>query len=66
GTSAIVHPAASLPLAAKRSGATVIEINPEETPLTQMADISVRAKSGEYLPKLVQRLKQVAPVDQNR
>ena len=31
GTSAIVHPAASLPIAAKRHGATLVEINPEIT-----------------------------------
>jgi NAD-dependent deacetylase len=53
GTSALVHPAASLPVTAKRHGATLIEINPEETPLTYLADISIRAKSGEFLPQVV-------------
>jgi NAD-dependent deacetylase len=50
GTSAIVHPAASLPLAAAESGATIIEINPDPTPLTAHADISIRGKAGKILP----------------
>jgi NAD-dependent deacetylase len=53
GTSAIVHPAASLPVAAKRAGATLIEINPEETPLTPLADFHFAAMSGELLPELL-------------
>jgi NAD-dependent deacetylase len=57
GTSAIVHPAASLPMMAKRSGATLIEINPERTPLTDLADFYVSAKSGEFLPGLVEQFK---------
>ncbi len=52
GTSAIVHPAASLPLAAKDAGAKVIEINPDPTPLTHLADISFRGKAGDILPAL--------------
>jgi len=63
GTSAVVHPAASLPFAAKRSGATLVEINPEMTPLSELADFYVSAKSGEFLPKLVERLNQVTPLE---
>lgn len=61
GTSAIVHPAASLPITAKRQGATLVEINPEMTPLSELADYYVSAKSGEFLPTLVERLKQTSP-----
>ncbi|MCJ7612729.1 MAG: NAD-dependent deacylase [Candidatus Aminicenantes bacterium] len=50
GTSALVHPAASLPLAAARAGAQVVEINPDPTPLTHQADFSLRGKTGEILP----------------
>jgi NAD-dependent deacetylase len=57
GTSALVQPAASLPLIAKRAGATLIEINPERTPLTDHADFSFQAKSGEVLPRLISALK---------
>lgn len=52
GTSAIVQPAASLPLAALNAGAKVIEINPENTPLTPYVDYSLRGKSGKILPLL--------------
>jgi NAD-dependent deacetylase len=61
GTSAIVHPAASLPITAKRRGATLVEINPEMTPLSGLADYYVSARSGEFLPTLVERLKQTSP-----
>ncbi|MBD3401328.1 NAD-dependent protein deacylase [candidate division GN15 bacterium] len=57
GTSAIVHPAASLPMTARRCGATLVEINPEETPLSNLADIRIGAPSGEFLPKLLDAVK---------
>jgi NAD-dependent deacetylase len=59
GTSALVHPAASLPLVAKQAGALLIEINPEATPLTELADYSIRQQSGQFLPLLVTRLKEL-------
>jgi len=49
GTSALVHPAASLPYHAASSGAKLIEINPEATPLTPEASVSLRGRSGEIL-----------------
>ncbi|MEW6685800.1 MAG: NAD-dependent deacylase [Candidatus Edwardsbacteria bacterium] len=56
GTSAIVHPAASLPLLAKERGALVGEINLEPTPITPLVDISIRGKSAEILPKILNHL----------
>lgn len=53
GTSAVVEPAASLPLVARQSGAMVIEVNPQPTPLTAAAQISLRGAAGEILPRLV-------------
>jgi NAD-dependent deacetylase len=53
GTSVLVQPAASLPLIAKNKGATVIEINPNETPITSLADYRLQGCSGEILPQLV-------------
>jgi len=53
GTSAVVHPAASLPLVAKQAGARVIEINLEETFISAVADASFYGKAGEILPALV-------------
>jgi NAD-dependent deacetylase len=53
GTSAVVYPAASLIPYAKQSGATVIEINVEETEFSQMVDYSFHKAAGELLPELV-------------
>ena len=59
GTSAVIHPAASLPVIAKRNGAVLTEINPEETPISYFADFQFREKSGEILPKIVSQLKKL-------
>jgi NAD-dependent deacetylase len=53
GTSSLVQPAASLPEAATRAGAIVVEINPDETPLSSRADYALRGPAGEVLPALV-------------
>ena len=53
GTSGVVQPAATLPLLARRAGARVVEINPEETPLTPTTDASFQAAAGELLPRLI-------------
>ena len=52
GTSAIVYPAAGLPVAAKRAGAFLVEVNPEETPLSEACDAALRGAAGELLPLL--------------
>jgi NAD-dependent deacetylase len=52
GTSAVVQPAASMPLLAKQAGALVIEVNPDETPLTPFADLSLRGKAGDIVPDI--------------
>ena len=57
GTSALVHPAASMPLAAKRNGAYLIEVNLDPTPLTPYVDCMFRGKSGEILPRIVEMMK---------
>ena len=54
GTSAVVYPAASFPLLARSSGGRVIEVNVEETPLTSVADLSIRGAAAEVLPRLVE------------
>jgi NAD-dependent deacetylase len=50
GTSALVYPAAGLAEIAKYAGAIVVEINPEETPMTDFCDFTLRGKAGEILP----------------
>jgi NAD-dependent deacetylase len=50
GTSALVQPAASLPLMAVQRGATLVEINPEPTPLSEYADQVIRQPAAAGLP----------------
>ncbi len=57
GTSVLVEPAASLPFVALRNEAAVIEINPQETPLTPLASYSDHHPAGEALPELVSEMK---------
>ncbi|MCA1616138.1 MAG: NAD-dependent deacylase [Acidobacteria bacterium] len=52
GTSALVYPAAALPEVAARAGAFLVEVNPEETPLTRYCDASLRGPAGGLLPQL--------------
>ncbi len=52
GTSTLVYPAAELPFIAGSNGAAVIEINPDFTPLSQLADFVLREKAGIALPAL--------------
>jgi len=57
GTSGLVEPAASLPSAAKRNGAFIVEINPERTVLTAtVANIFLQGRAEEILPLLVDEL----------
>jgi NAD-dependent deacetylase len=53
GTSAVVHPAASLPVIAKQHGAYLIEVNPEMTAITDFADEFLQGVSGEILPAVL-------------
>lgn len=53
GTSALVEPAASLGRLAKMAGGYLIEINPEPTPLTPVADLSLREGAVEGLARLL-------------
>jgi len=59
GTSALVQPAASLPLVARDSGATVIELNLDKTPISPFMNISIRGKAGEILPKIREEMKKI-------
>lgn len=53
GTSGVVYPAAHLPVRARRHGAAIIEINPEPSDISPMADLRLRAPSGVALPQLL-------------
>ena len=56
GTSSIVYPAAGLPELALANGIPVIEVNPERTPLSEAATVTVRESAAGALPTLLQRL----------
>jgi len=53
GTSGLVEPAASLPFEALASGVSVIEVNPQPTPLSRRATLALAGPAGEMLPRLV-------------
>ena len=54
GTSGMVWPPMALALASQRSGAYLVEINPEETEWSAQADLSLRAGAEEILPLLLE------------
>jgi NAD-dependent deacetylase len=58
GTSGVVQPAASLPFEAHAAGATVIEVNPEVSQITCVADLFLAGPSGEVLPQVTSALRQ--------
>ncbi len=53
GTSALVQPAASVPLATLQKGGLLIEVNLERTPLSGEAEVSLLGPAGELLPQLL-------------
>lgn len=60
GTSAVVHPAAFMPVIARQSGAVVIEINPEPTPLTaSISKFLVQGKAGETVGKITATVERI-------
>jgi NAD-dependent deacetylase len=53
GTSAVVHPAASVPLSTLQGGGSVVEVNLERTPLSRHAAATLLGPAGEILPRLL-------------
>jgi NAD-dependent deacetylase len=61
GTSAVVQPAALMPVIAKESGAKVVEINPEKTPLTnQISDYLIMGQAGDVMNRIVAELEKIS------
>ena len=54
GTSGVVHPAAGLAALTADGGGAVIEINPERTPLTGLAAVSLRLPAAVAVPAIVE------------
>ncbi|KUL26835.1 SIR2 family NAD-dependent protein deacylase [Actinoplanes awajinensis] len=53
GTSGLVYPAAEIPRLAARSGAAVIQVNPQPTPLDPLATVNLPGPAAELLPALL-------------
>lgn len=58
GTSAIVQPAALLPYEAANHGASIIEVNPNPSGATRIADVFLQGPSGEVLPQVLHAVRQ--------
>lgn len=60
GTSATVQPAAFMPVIAKESGAKVIEINPEPTPLTgHISDYLIQGPAAKMMRQIMSELERL-------
>jgi NAD-dependent deacetylase len=57
GTSGLVYPAAGFAAEAKAAGAKVIEVNPEPTPLSELADVFVAGGAKSILPALTGQIR---------
>ena len=57
GTSLIVSPANTLPVYAKQNNAMLIEVNPEQTVMSDEMDLSIRGNSAQVIPKLIEVIK---------
>ena len=53
GTSALVHPAAGLAAHTLARGGALIEVNPDETPLSARATVALRGAAGSVVPAIV-------------
>ncbi len=53
GTSGVVRPVANFPFVAARSGAIIVEVNPDVTPITPIARWRLAGPAGELLPRVV-------------
>ncbi len=59
GTSAVVQPAALMPVYAKETGAKIVEINPERTPLTaEISDYLIMGPAGDVMNRILSILEQ--------
>lgn len=53
GTSGVVYPAARMPEIARQAGATLVEVNVEETPVSHLYDLHIRTSASEGLTALL-------------
>ena len=53
GTSGVVYPAAGFASVAKQAGATVVEINLDDTPQSNLVDLALRGRAKDLVPQLL-------------
>ncbi len=58
GSTLIVYPAAYMPIYAVESGAKLVIINLSSTPMDKQAAVLLRAKAGEIIPGIVERVRE--------
>ena len=56
GTSGVVYPAASIPMLAFQAGAKVIEVNNQESEITNIAHLFLKGPAGKVLPLLESKI----------
>lgn len=56
GTSAVVYPAAGLPVLAKQAGALCVEVNPEPTQMSDLYDVCLRSSASEAVAQMAHGL----------
>jgi NAD-dependent deacetylase len=59
GTSAVVYPAAYIPLTARDAGSYLVEINVAPTEISGLVDYSIMGKSGEVVPAILEAVKEM-------
>ena len=57
GTSGVVQPVASFPFVAARSGAVIVEVNPDVTPITPLARWHLAGAAGAMLPRVLEAMR---------
>jgi NAD-dependent deacetylase len=61
GTSGVVYPAAMIPNYARKAGAKIIEINPEQTEVSKFAGLIIKDGSAKVLPEIIEEMKKISP-----
>ncbi len=59
GSSLVVHPAATMPVIAKRGGARLVIVNRDETACDKMADIVVNGPAGPTMAAILENVKRL-------
>ncbi|MGD0230042.1 MAG: NAD-dependent protein deacylase [Syntrophorhabdales bacterium] len=57
GSSLVVHPAASMPVIAKRAGAALVIVNRDETACDNIADLIIRDQAGKTMAAILTRVR---------